>query len=49
MQTEDLIGLKIQAAINDDQRAAADWADIRGMIEVTAQTGATLDWELIAE
>jgi hypothetical protein len=49
VQTEDIIGLKVQAAVNDEQRAAADWADIRGMIEVAAQTGATLDWELIAD
>ena len=49
VQIEDIIGLKIQAAVNDEQRAAADWADIRLMLEVSAQTGRALNWALIAD
>ena len=49
VQSEDIVGLKIQAAVNDAQRAAADWADIRLMIEVAGQTGNRLDWALIAD
>lgn len=49
VQAEDIIGLKIQAAFNDARREAADWLDIRLIIETAAQTGRTLDWELIAD
>jgi len=49
VQPEDIIGLKIQAAYNDARREAADWLDIRLIIETAGQTGRTLDWELIAD
>ncbi len=49
VQVEDIIGLKIQAAFNDACRETADWLDIRLLIETSAQTRRTLDWELIAD
>lgn len=47
VQIEDLIGLKIQAAVNDEQRAEADWLDIRLMIQAAALAENSLDWSLI--
>jgi len=49
VQAEDIIGLKIQAAVNDPQREVGDWTDIRLLIETAAQTGVSLDWELISD
>ena len=49
VQVEDIIGLKIQAAVNDPERAAADWTDIRLLVETQARLGRTLDWELVAD
>jgi hypothetical protein len=47
VHTEDIIGLKIQAAVNDSDRAVGDWNDIHLLIDHTAREGDTLDWELI--
>lgn len=49
VQIEDIIGLKIQALVNDAQREAPDWLDIRLLIETAAQTQRALDWELIED
>ena len=49
VQAEDIIGLKIQATLNDARRQTADWADIRLLIEAAAQNGEGLDWELIED
>ena len=49
VQIEDLIGLKIQAAVNDEQRAAADWSDIQLMIQASALAEHSLDWSLIED
>lgn len=49
VQVEDIIGLKIQAIVNDPRREAGDWSDIRLLIETAAQTDRALDWELIAD
>ena len=49
VQTEDIVGLKIQAAVNDEQRAASDWADIRLLIELSAHNGNRLDWALMTD
>ena len=49
VQTEDIVGLKIQAAVNDEQRAASDWADIRLLIELSAHNGTPSDWALITD
>ena len=47
--TEDLIGLKIQAALNDPDRYRGDWNDIYMLIDHSARSGKELDWELIAD
>lgn len=49
VQVEDLIGLKVQAAVNDPDRAAADWADIRLLVEVAARQASNLDWQLLGD
>lgn len=49
VQIEDIIGLKVQAAINDPRRALADWADIQLLVAAAAQTGQGLDWALIGD
>lgn len=49
VQVEDLIGLKVQAACNDEARAESDWTDIRSLMESQAQLGLRMDWELIAD
>jgi hypothetical protein len=49
VQVEDIIGLKIQATVNDPTRHASDWADIRLLIEHCASTRKPLNWELIAD
>lgn len=48
-RVEDIVGLKVQAAVNDPQRAAADWADIKLLVEARAALGRALDWELIKD
>lgn len=49
LQTEDLIGLKIQAAVNDPERADEDWLDIRLLLQAAKRQGRAPDWELIAD
>ncbi len=49
VQLEDIVGLKVQASVNDPARATSDWADIRLLIEDRAQRGAPVDWDLIAD
>ena len=46
-QSEDIIGLKVQALTNDMERAEQDWHDIRMLIRAARESGASLDWELI--
>lgn len=46
---EDIIGLKIQAACNDPERAADDWNDIRLLVRFSGAEGKPLDWELLDE
>lgn len=50
VQVEDIIGLKVQAAINAPERAARDWADIRMLLEAAArQEQRQIDWDLLAD
>lgn len=46
---EDLVGLKVQAAVNDPTRADNDWHDIKLLLQAARAQGATLDWELVAD
>lgn len=49
VHTEDLIGLKIQASINDPDRKMGDWNDIYRLIDHSARSGKELDWELMSD
>ena len=49
IKIEDIIGLKIQATVNDPQRKTRDYADIRMMLETSAEMEQILDWELIED
>lgn len=49
VHTEDLIGLKVQAACNDASRATGDWSDIHRLTENAGHTNQPLDWELIGD
>ena len=44
VQIEDIIGLKIQASVNDPKRNTRDWMDIRLIIEDAAESGQPVDW-----
>lgn len=46
---EDLIGLKVQASVNDPSRHDRDWSDIRMMVQHAARQCLPLDWELIGD
>lgn len=46
---EDIIGLKIQASVNDPKRTARDWADIQIMLENAAEAGQQIDWERLKD
>lgn len=47
VQVEDIIGLKIQAAVNAPQRSTADWADIRMILETAGEREESIDWDLL--
>lgn len=49
VQVEDIIGLKVQAAVNSPKRATADWADIRMILETAAESQQSIDWKLLKE
>lgn len=46
---EDLIGLKIQASVNNPARALGDWADIHRLVLHAGEQGIALDWELVGD
>lgn len=46
---EDLIGLKVQALVNNSDRAESDWHDIRLLVRAAREQGTALDWELVAD
>lgn len=45
---EDLIGLKVQASVNNPSRSTRDWADIRMMLEAAGENADPVDWELVS-
>lgn len=46
---EDLMGLKIQAWVNDPTRSARDWADILEIVRFAGARGEPLDWDLLGD
>lgn len=48
-RVEDVIGLKIQAAVNDPERETQDWLDIHLLLEAAGQQGEGMDWTLVAD
>ena len=46
---EDIIGLKVQALVNNPARATRDWADIRMILEAAREQGTAIDWVLIID
>jgi len=49
VQVEDIIGLKIQASVNDPRRQSRDWSDIRQILESCAESHQTIDWEILGD
>jgi hypothetical protein len=49
VHVEDLVGLKIQALVNDPSRAIADWDDIRMLLQAAGQQRRPLDWGLVLD
>ncbi|MEX1115004.1 MAG: hypothetical protein WEB53_07125 [Akkermansiaceae bacterium] len=46
---EDLIGLKVQAFINDPTRQPGDWADCLAIIRHAGDSSTPIDWELVED
>ncbi len=46
---EDIIGLKIQAIANDENRADRDKSDIRALLDARRASGEQIDWSLLRE
>ena len=49
VQTEDLIGLKVQALCNDPERAESDWLEILLLVRAARDGGHSLDWALLGD
>jgi hypothetical protein len=49
LRIEDIVGLKIQALVNNPARALGDWNDIHRLIRHAGEQAAPLEWELIAD
>jgi hypothetical protein len=46
---EDIIGLKVQALVNDPSRAVSDWNDIHLLLAAAREQQVTMDWELLED
>lgn len=49
VQIEDIAGLKVQALVNNPDRATRDWADIRMLLEAAGEQKRAVDWELLGD
>ena len=46
---EDIIGLKLQALVNDPTREAKDLSDIEALLSAKKHRGNNIDWEILVE
>lgn len=46
---EDIIGLKIQAIVNDENRFNRDFSDIQELLAAKNHTGTAIDWGILRE
>ena len=46
---EDIIGLKLQALVNDPDRESKDGADIEALLSAKLKQGKKIDWELLRD
>ncbi len=46
---EDIIGLKIQASVNDPSRYYTDWSDIHAILAHCRTHTLPVDWDLLAD
>lgn len=46
---EDLIGLKLQAMVNDVSRTDRDLADMRALLAASKRAGRDVDWDLLGD
>lgn len=49
VHVEDIVGLKVQASVNNPAREAHDWADIRMILAAAGEQGRAIDWALVAD
>ncbi len=49
VHVEDLIGLKVQALVNNPERAGQDWLDIRLLLRAAAARREPIDWSLLED
>ncbi|MDQ8205607.1 hypothetical protein [Pelagicoccus sp. SDUM812003] len=49
LQPEDLIGLKLQALVNDPSREAGELEDMRALLRAAKSVGRGVDWELLED
>ena len=49
VQVEDIIGLKVQASVNNPRRVTKYWSDIRMLVEVSAEQQLALDGVLLTD
>jgi predicted nucleotidyltransferase len=49
VQVEDIVGLKVQAIVNNPTREPHDWADIRLILAAAGEQGTPIDWPLVAD
>ncbi len=49
LQPEDLIGLKLQALVNDPSREARELEDMRALLMASEREGRSVDWDLLED
>lgn len=49
LSLEDIIGLKLQALVNDPARELRDRADMESLVAAAKQQGRAIDWNLLGD